>query len=172
MPQAQMEIPEEHSRADRPVADDLLLYVGTVHGDITDNAEAPHGEGDMRQDLLDMEASIMRLNITPAQEHPFKETEQHSSHLAEESAQRAASFSATGTTSFNFYEVLAELNKIPGKAGMTESNDLQVSTRKDAPSQAGSGKDNKNGKDADNFSMMAEGSQRSDTCHLVVKPDT
>ena len=161
MPQTTKAISQVPHSPDGPVAEDMLLGIGSVHAGQTGKANVPLDKSDMHQGLLDIDAEIMRSNLKPFQQHSGNETGQRSTHPRQDNAQLAAAFLITGSTSFDINEVSADLHGPPGKLSMTESHELQSNLRKKEALDAESGKDARTDKDAEKWSIMADGSQNS-----------
>jgi hypothetical protein len=125
-------------------AGSILLGVGSVHDDAADNADIDASNGRVRQDLLDIEADMTHSDTTAAaQNHHSNSTEQHS----QDSAQQTATSSAADT----------QPNGSPVHKG--NEGDFEAENGTDA-------------EDAGKWSIMAEGSQRSNQALFVVGTDT
>lgn len=125
----------------------ILLGVGSVHDDRTDDADTNAGDGGVHQDLLDIEADMMHSNTTSAQNHCSNPTEQYSTCPAQDHAQQSPSSLATRTTLLD-----------NGEVTVTQCNDSPVNKGK------GGDLDAENGtveQDRDKWSTMAEGSPSS-----------
>lgn len=162
MSSAEGEVSIEQSNLHSKVEEgSILLGVGSVHDDPTENADINVGDGRVHQDLLDIEADMMHSNTTSALNHSSNSTEQHSARCAQDSTQHVASPSATRTTSLDNDEVTADLDRPSVNAAVTQSSDSLVNKEKEGDFDAENGMDGKDEKDAEEWSMMAEGSQKS-----------
>ena len=129
-------------------AEPILRGVGSVHDEATGDADIDASDRRVRQRILDIEADMIHSDTTAAtaaaaQNHRSNSTEQHS----QDSARQTATSSAADT----------QPNSSPVHKGNEGDFDAEKGTEAE---------------DADKWSIMAEGSQRSNQALSVVGTDT
>jgi TolA-binding protein len=155
MPQAGQNVSEEHPSPDGPVADDMLLRLGSVHDDENDKADAALGDSDMHQDLLDIEADVTPSKVTSAEKHSSNESQQHPTRLLRNETPQTAFPSELEMLSSKIDKIASDFEKHQVKENETDSDNMQTNGKKRVDSQMG------NGKGADNWSVVAGRSQGS-----------
>jgi hypothetical protein len=124
-------------------AEPVLRGVGSIHDEATADADIDASDRRVCQRILDIEADMIHSDTTAAaQNHRSNSTEQHSQDSAEQ----------TATTS----------------AAETQPNSSPVHKGNEGGFDAENGTD---AEDADKWSIMAEGSQRSNQALSVVGTD-
>jgi hypothetical protein len=150
MPQAGQDVSGEHPNPDGPVADDILLRLGSVHDHEIDKADVALGDSDMHQDLLDIEADVTPSDVTSAEKLSSNETEPRSTHPL-----RSEVPPELEIPSSNIDKLSSDFERLEVKENETNSNDRQMNGKKRVYSQLG------NGREADSWSVVAERSQGS-----------
>ena len=148
-------IMDPHDLDQRVAQGGVLLGIGSIHDEQADEAIVAHSGGEMHEELLEIEASIMRPTATPATERPSNETAQDLAHPSQSSTQPPPSSSVTGISSSDVNNKSLNSSRLQSKTPITKSTDHGRSMQKESDPET------KVGEHGDNLSTATERSQRS-----------